>query len=320
VITHPHNWSKQNYRFIWAFDCRYTTERKEILTDEKRVVNSFFRMAAQARGSVGLEAELMFSGAFRQPYQSAFASAGVVVTPPAEFDPSIAAGYARDWNFADVTKLFTDIAHTTPVTADADTIGAVLDTAGSGVYLVANADINRFTYKAGIQNGLSVGRADGVNDRLQGAVTADASQTIFVIARKRNALEAANKNYWFFQSNAQLFTNSDSSSGVNYFNGDGASKNLGGTPTNWNIIAVKYASNAAAVGYVNGGAGFAFDPHDSFSTATTLYLGNNATFGQPADFDFGRVLVYSAALSNTDLDYLISGLGTLWNISTTPVS
>jgi hypothetical protein len=260
----------------------------------------------------------MFSGAFRQPYQSAFASAGVVAAP-AGFDPSTVTGYARDWNFADATKLYTDIAHTTPVTADADPIGAIEDTAGSGVYLLAPGNDNRPAYKTAIQNGQSVGRVDGSNDRLQaiGGISADTSQTIFIVARKRSAASSTGMYFWFETANASIYVDTDNSPGFHYANTPTA---LGGTVNNWNIVCLKVTSAASLTAYINGGAGTTLDPHDDVTTATDLYLGASDGGAAPGDWDFGRVLIYSGALSDTDNDYITSGLGTLWNISTTTVS
>jgi hypothetical protein len=238
----------------------------------------------------------------------------------AAFDPSSVAGLWRDWNFADVTKLFTDVAHTTPVTADADTIGAVLDTAGSGVYLVAPADdTTRPLYKTAIQNSLSVARLDGSNDRFQavGGISADTSQTIFIVARKRSAASSTGMYFWFETASASIYVDTDNSPGFTYASAQTA---LGGTVNNWNIVCLKVTSAASLTAYINGGAGTTLDPHDDVTTATDLYLGASDGGAAPGDWDFGRVLIYSGALSDTDNDYITSGLGTLWNISTTTVS
>jgi hypothetical protein len=246
----------------------------------------------------------------------------------AAFSPSSIAGYARDWNFADATKLYTDIAHTTSVTADGDPIGAIVDGVGGAVYLVAPGDnTTRPTYETNIQNGLSVGRFDGSNDYLSGTITADASQTIFVIAKKTAAVGGTGKVVWSLNATgtrACLYTDSDSPSGTgyNYYaSAADAETAIGGTPTDWNIIAMRYATVSDIKIYFNGGAAAAsFDPHDNYSTATTLFLAAQSDTTLPGDYDIGRVLVYSAALSNTDLDSLFSYLGTLWNITVTPVS
>jgi hypothetical protein len=242
----------------------------------------------------------------------------------AAFDPSSIAGYSRDWNFADITKLFQDVLHTTPVTADGDPIGSIVDGVGGTVYLAAPADdTTRPTYETGIQNGLSVGRFDGSNDYLSGAgsILADASQTIIIVLKERSAPSSTARGVLAFDANNIIYTDTDSGTGFNYYRNEAAGVvDLGGTPANWNILVLKYASAAAVTRYINGGAGSTFDPNDGYATATALNLGSDNAGGAPGDFDIGRVLIYSAALSNTDLDYIISGLGTLWDIAVTPVS
>jgi hypothetical protein len=246
----------------------------------------------------------------------------------AAFSPSSIAGYSRDWNFADATKLYTDIAHTTSVTADGDPIGSIVDGVGGTVYLAAPADnTTRPTYETGIQNGLSVARFDGSNDYLTNvtAITADASQTIFIVAKKRGAISSTTHKLLCMTATMQVFTDSDdvSPTGYNYFGNDGgvAVFAIGGVPTDWNILAFKYTSAADLKVYINGGAAALSDnPQNDYATATNITLGAYTDGSGNGDFDIGRVLVYSGALSTTDLDYIFSGLGTIWNISVTATS
>jgi hypothetical protein len=186
-------------------------------------------------------------------------------------------------------------------------------------------DTTRPTYKTNIQNGLSVGRFDGSNDALfsAAAITADASQTIFIVLKKRSAASGVSQDPFSMALNAQLFTDTDAGTGYLFFSETtGATGiDIGGTVTNWNILALKFTSVSDLKVYVNGGAPVSADPHADYATATHLSLGayiDNTT--NPGDWDIGRVLVYSAALSTTNLDYLFSGLGTLWDIAVTPTS
>jgi hypothetical protein len=239
------------------------------------------------------------------------------------FDPSTVSGYSRDWNFADITKLYTDTAGTIAVTADGDPLGAILCSAGSTVKLAAPADASRPTYETNIVNGLSVGRADGTDDYLFNAtaITADASQTLFLVVAKRSAPDNSTRHLFAVAASAGILTDTDAAAGYVYnTNGAAAQVSVGGTPANWNILALKYTSAASVSVYVNGGAPTTLDPNDNYATATALYIGANQTGVNDGDYDYGRVLVYSAALSNTALDYLFSGLGTLYNITVTAVS
>jgi hypothetical protein len=247
---------------------------------------------------------------------------------PAPFDPSSVAGLSRDWNFADATKMYKEIAHTNVVTADGDTIGAILDTAGGTVYLTAPADnTTRPLYKTNIQNGLSVMRCDGSNDYIgnAAAITADASQTIFIVVKKRGALVGTAQKLLCLAPTMQVFTDSDNPSptGYNYYGTDdgGDVYAIGGTPTDWNILAFKYTSAADLKVYINGGAAaLSGNPHDDYATSTALTLGAMSDTTGPGDYDIGRVLVYSGALSDANLNIVFSGLGSLWNITVTPVS
>jgi hypothetical protein len=238
------------------------------------------------------------------------------------FAPSGVAGYSRDWNGADATKLYTDTAHTALVTANDDPVGAVLCSAGSGVYLIAPSDAARLTYKTNIQNGLSVMRADGTDDCLSNltGITADASQTIFAIVRKNNANSATARTVLTIGATSVIFTSTGTSTAFNYYADNGAGVQiLTGTPTDWNILALKFTSDASLSVYVNGGAPTTFDPF-AFSALTGMRLSTNFSDMEPADFDYGRVLVYSGALSNSNLDYLFSGLGAAWGITVSAVS
>jgi hypothetical protein len=244
-----------------------------------------------------------------------------------DFDPSSVTGLVRDWDFADTTKLYTDIAHTTSVTADGDPIGSIVDGVGGTVYLTASGDdTTRPTYETGIQNGLSVARFDGSNDYLSNAtaITADASQTIFLVVKKRGAVSGTGQVLMYGTSSSQLYTDSDSPSttGYNWYaNSAPAEVAIGTTPTNWNILAFKVTSAAAMAVYANGGAAAAsFDPHDDITTTTNLAFGAQSGGTLPGDYDIGRILVYSAALSDADLNTVFSGLGTLWDITVSAVS
>lgn len=61
---------------------------------------------------------------------------------------------------SDITTLYQTNNTTTPVTADGQTIGYAADKSGTGNHLLQSAAGNRPLYKANIQNGKSVARAD----------------------------------------------------------------------------------------------------------------------------------------------------------------
>ena len=245
----------------------------------------------------------------------------------AAFDPSTIAGYLHDWNFADATKLYTDIAHTTLVSADGDPIGAVADLTGSAEYLISDNTAHRFLYKTALQNGQSMGRSDGTDDLLFANQAADTSITLFVVLKKVAAVGAVSKTAFSFNAiNAQVYTNSASPSaaGFNYYAtaavGEAA---IGGTATNCTILCLKYTSNSDLKLYANGGAPTSIDPHNDYQTSPFLLIAR-ATAGTPqfGAYDYGRVMLFSAALSTTDMDTVFSGLGSssIWGVTVTPTS
>jgi hypothetical protein len=244
----------------------------------------------------------------------------------AAFNPASVTGYSRDWNFADITKIYTDTAGTILATADGDPIGAVLCSAGSTIKLVAAADAARPTYETGIQNGLSVGRFDASDDGLSGAIDADASTTIYLVVQKRSAVPASSITALSFNTvNAQVYVNSGapSAGGFNYFSTAAAAQAaIGGTATSWTILCLRFTSAADLKLYANGGApGSSIDPQNDYNVATQLNLGFcTAAAPQRGDYDIGRLLVYSAAHTTTEMDIVLSGLGALWGISVTATS
>jgi hypothetical protein len=241
----------------------------------------------------------------------------------AAFNPASVTGYSRDWNFADITKIYTDTAGTILATTDGDPIGAILCSAGSTIKLAAPADASRPTYETGIQNGLSVGRFDGSDDYLTHAtaIDADASQTLYIVLAKASAPGIGTRNALAFAANSHVMADSDIGTGWNYnVNAAAASVAGPGTVTNWTIATLKFTDATSAAIYSNGGAPVTFDPNNGYSTATALFIGANQAAAGDIDIDVGRILVYSAVHTTTEMDYVLSGLGALWGISVTATS
>jgi hypothetical protein len=68
------------------------------------------------------------------------------------------------WDWSDATRLYTNSGLTTLVASDGDPIGGVKDKSTSGYNLTQTDGTAKGLYKKNINNGLSVGRTDGVND------------------------------------------------------------------------------------------------------------------------------------------------------------
>ena len=82
------------------------------------------------------------------------------------FSPLDIAGLQLWLDGSDIATLFQDSAKTTPVTADGDVVGAMADKSGNGRDLLQATTANKPLYKTAIQNGLSVVRFDGTDDKL----------------------------------------------------------------------------------------------------------------------------------------------------------
>lgn len=232
------------------------------------------------------------------------------------FAPTDVAGLGAWWDFSDASTLFTDTGRTTPVASDADVIKGVTDKSGTAHHL--SEATNGPQYKVNIQNSKSVGRFDGSNDLLTSAsISADASVSLYIVAKK-TAASAASKAVFGFNgsNNSQIFGNTAvHATHWLYFADSGAGvPDLGGTVTNWSVVGGVYASAASVTYYVNGTAASAFNPNDDYSTATTVSLGaaDGLNFG---DYDIGEVLYYTTAHADVDRDAIESYLGTKWNIT-----
>lgn len=79
----------------------------------------------------------------------------------AAFAPTDIAGLVLWLDFSDISTLYQDAAKTTPVASDGDVIGAAEDKSGGGKDHTQTTTATKPTYKTGIQNSLSIGRADG---------------------------------------------------------------------------------------------------------------------------------------------------------------
>jgi hypothetical protein len=224
------------------------------------------------------------------------------------------------YDFSDAATVFQETTRTTLATVDVHSIGGVTDKSGAGNHLSQATSTKEPLYISNQINGRAVARFDGVDDALQATMAADASWTIFIAAKKRSAVGTApNPLFAAGSGSASVYTDSDVSSGYNYdLDSASASKPVGGTPTNVNVVCLRVTSAAVLDVYVNGGPATRFDPNNVITTATSyLYGTDTSTFG---DYDIGEIAAYDTALSDIDTDIVGGGLAARAGITWTPVS
>lgn len=135
----------------------------------------------------------------------------------AAFSPTSIATQVID--FSALSTLFTDTTRTTPVANDGDTIKGVTDAVGA----LHMTNATGVTYKANIQNGLSVGRFNGTDQSLSNAAISISQPTTFFCVVKydttgndmklfdgitaRQLVQCASNNF-------QLYADNFASSGV----------------------------------------------------------------------------------------------------------
>lgn len=135
----------------------------------------------------------MFVSPVFQPFTKPFPSVGA-----AAFSPLDIAGLVGWWDFSDLTTLYQDDAGTTPVAADGDVIGKILDKSTLSNHMKQSVTASKSIYKIGIQNGLSSGLFT-VDDYYTSALaTSSTAYTVFIIAKSTNAATA---NLYFLNGN-----------------------------------------------------------------------------------------------------------------------
>jgi len=228
--------------------------------------------------------------------------------------PLTISGLALWLDADDATTLFQDSAGTTPAASDGDPVGQWADKSGNDRHATQATPGARPTVQLAEQNGRAIIRGDGTDDVMTATITAKETRTLFVVAHKQ-AASALSKQAWGFASDAQLYANTNDGAGTLYWSTEaGAVVSIGGTVTNWNIIALVFAGLSSCTPRLNGVAGSAFDPKNSYKDAVSLTL-----LGRPlvagGDYDLAEVLLFDSALSADDLAAIETYLGTKWSIT-----
>lgn len=210
---------------------------------------------------------------------------------------------------------FQDSARTTPATAGDDPVGSWTDLGTAATHVSQATAANRPLLKLAVLNGYDVLDFDGVNDSLSAAWTALTGYTVFMVAKKKSALAAAEKTLLGIRQGSSrlrpLVGNSaGNANGMRFFANEavGYQEWANSTVTNWNIYSFTVVSAAVCHLRVNGGLAAVFDPHDIATTATTFqFCGDNTTnFG---DYQVAALRRYPKALELGDNNYVGKELG-----------
>ncbi len=248
------------------------------------------------------------------------------------FLPTDIAGLTPWIDFSDVIRLFIDAAKTTPVSSDDDLVGAAEDKSGQGNDLTQALTANKLKYKTGIQNGLSVGRFDGINDFLSGALARPSNFSVFVVAQKTDvtarrfmcgSLNAAGQN-------TSAWGGISGKEGVNgdigYIFGDDINSSRGRSPGG--IVSNNTFFLAEAI-YTAGQDAYKMWKDAVSQAITTITTAATACTGVANDYSIGRIgefnglywdgdiaeiLVYNTALSAEDRQSVETYLNSKWAI------
>jgi hypothetical protein len=196
--------------------------------------------------------------------------------------------------------------------ADGDALSQWDDSSGNGVHLTQATGSFQPTYQTNELNALPVVRFDGTDDRMSVAVAADASRTVFVVAKQ--AADASQRMVLGFGAGNTSRLGRILSAQWGYAqNAAGGNVDLGGTPTDWTTVTLRVNSAASLDAYVDGGAPTNFDPHDTISTATSFGIGARGDGTQLYwNGDIAEAFFFNTALSDVDRESMEDYLTLKW--------
>lgn len=248
------------------------------------------------------------------------------------FAPSSIPGYALDLDFSNTSNLFQDAAGATPVTADGDPIGLVMDISGNGLHFTQAGDA-RPLYKTGINgiNSLGVALFAGSHSLIHAAAVFAGASAGLVIAVVRYA-----GGYGYLMSSGDdgsinryisfRPSNSGAPPAITQCNGDTADTVRGNAYIGTSPCLLEYASDGedyeirsngdaqslSVLGGANSGDWFGdTDLRDSCALGCLKYYSREESFLYA---DLARLIVYSQAVSGGDLASLRNYLNDLYSI------
>jgi len=230
------------------------------------------------------------------------------------------------WDFSDVSTLFQDVALTTPVTANGQTIGGITDKSGNGKTLTqSNAGLRPF-YKTGAQNSLSA--ANTITGRYLD-ITAGALGIIprpftIVVVSKTSATALGSFTRATFASSGGGGALELGTAPGGGFNGK-ILYGAGGGGTVDSVLQPVLVPNTwfiwVGVSTIGGGTNWyedgAFDVNNPISNDLTngARIGHDANLGGGAwDSDIGEVTIYNAAVDAAQRTSIVDSAKIKWGI------
>lgn len=206
------------------------------------------------------------------------------------------------------TATWQDLAATTPAVANNDPVSLWIDYFNATSPFQGTA-ANRPLVKTNQINGYRALLFDGANDTLAAAMTVAASQTWFLVAKKASAVPAGSEDVLLglrinSSSRMRLTCNGTQAPGhYAYFPNEAVGyTDVGGDPTQWNVISLT-ATAAAATVRCGGGAGVTLDPFDNIASCAVYSLcTDNSSATTAGDFYIAEVRRYLSVLSLADHD------------------
>jgi hypothetical protein len=244
------------------------------------------------------------------------------------FDPRTITGLVSWHDFSDISSLFQDTAATSPINADGQEILRANDKSGNG-YHVTEAT-NGPEYDTARLNGLSVAKFLAASSTTLGntsyfdILSTDKVTTFFV------AQLHANANTGFYDIDTGGGTNTGQSvlaTGSAMMSRVGAAEDrinddltdLATTWTSHHIIATRW--NTTTLEHFQNGVPEGTDPIPTALTGPSTHLHIGSLHGLfYSNAYIGELIVYSTALSNTDMNQVGNYLATKWGKTWTAVT
>lgn len=229
-----------------------------------------------------------------------------------KFLPTDISGLIGWYDFSDADTLFKDDG-STKVSSDGDSIYRVNDKSGGDNYgIQANASC-RPTYKTGIKNSLSIARSDG-NDMfdINRTISTSGNYTFFFALDYKST----SGGDWLFDTYSGRFVlvlDYDGLHGTGW--NDGTWKTTTRVAYGWSIISYKFVSGGNGNVYKNGASIYSNSYTAKNLGSKICLFGDNSAGGfNGTTADFGEVLIYEYALSDTDRGKVETYLNNKWAI------